>query len=202
MYISRIVGRIYPGDQYRMHQQVWRLFPGDAEKRDFMYRQDLVPGRGLLLMVVSARRPSVAHMPGWECQTKTYQPVVRSGMLLQFSLRANPVVTKRRPDGSRQRHDVIMNAKKRDAFPVCIQETGCAWLESRSERFGFNIMDMRADAYRQHRTNKSGCRIAFSTLDYEGLLKTIDPERLIAALYDGIGPSKSFGCGLLLVRRV
>ncbi|MEA2080768.1 MAG: type I-E CRISPR-associated protein Cas6/Cse3/CasE [Pseudomonadota bacterium] len=45
-----------------------------------------------------------------------------------------------------------------------------------------------------------GKEINFSTLDYSGLLTVTDPELFKAALFQGIGPAKAFGCGLLLVR--
>ncbi len=34
------------------------------------------------------------------------------------------------------------------------------------------------------------------------MAKVIDPDRLTKALLEGVGHSKGFGCGLLLVRRV
>ena len=39
-------------------------------------------------------------------------------------------------------------------------------------------------------------------LDLEGLLEIRDPERFLAALAQGFGRAKAFGCGLMLIRRV
>jgi CRISPR system Cascade subunit CasE len=44
--------------------------------------------------------------------------------------------------------------------------------------------------------------ITFSTVDFSGELPVIDPIALAVALRDGIGHSKAFGCGLMLVRRL
>ncbi|MEK6583319.1 MAG: type I-E CRISPR-associated protein Cas6/Cse3/CasE [Nitrospirota bacterium] len=38
-------------------------------------------------------------------------------------------------------------------------------------------------------------------MTYEGLLRVNGADTLAALLENGIGPAKSFGCGLLLVRR-
>ena len=58
--------------------------------------------------------------------------------------------------------------------------------------------------YRRHRHYKArGKRlIEYSTLDFAGILEVTDPERFQNTLFNGIGPAKGFGCGLLLVRRV
>ena len=53
------------------------------------------------------------------------------------------------------------------------------------------------------RDEQGRCRgIALSTLDFEGELIVTKPEILLPALLNGIGPAKSFGCGLLLVRHI
>jgi CRISPR system Cascade subunit CasE len=131
---------------------------------------------------------------------------------LAFSLCANPVVTKSERNGKPERHDVIMNAKKQleqqDEARVhpaeLIQNVGCDWLTKRAAKHGFQLEQMRVDGYRQHRFKKapSGQPVCFSTLEFNGLLTVTNPELFHQALCHGIGPAKSFGCGLLLVRRV
>ncbi len=60
---------------------------------------------------------------------------------------------------------------------------------------------MRADGY--HTWQKHGAKsIKLSMLDLEGFLMVVDPKAFAEALYNGVGPAKGFGCGLLLVRRV
>jgi CRISPR system Cascade subunit CasE len=44
--------------------------------------------------------------------------------------------------------------------------------------------------------------ISISTMDFDGILEVIDPEKMHQTLMEGIGPSKGFGCGLLLVKPV
>jgi CRISPR system Cascade subunit CasE len=38
-------------------------------------------------------------------------------------------------------------------------------------------------------------------LDFEGVLEVTDPVRFLAALANGFGRARAFGCGLMLIRR-
>jgi CRISPR system Cascade subunit CasE len=59
------------------------------------------------------------------------------------------------------------------------------------------------DFSKQNKPKKSDSTIEvkFSTLDIEGVLKIIDSVKFKNCLLYGIGPSKSFGCGLMLIKR-
>ena len=89
------------------------------------------------------------------------------------------------------------------------------WLASRAESLGFRIVDkqsedgiiepqLKVDRYFQHMLykQKKGRPIRFSSICYEGILDVGDPERFIKTLFEGVGRSRSFGCGLMLVRRL
>ncbi len=126
------------------------------------------------------------------------------------------------PTKKRIRHDVVMEAKtrlnfkemphdKRPHVATLIQEAGVAWLKARETEQGFLVEDdkekptVRADGYCQHRLfkGKGAKPITFSTLDFNGILTVTDPDTFIEdSLYNGIGPAKAFGCGLMLVRRI
>ncbi len=114
----------------------------------------------------------------------------------------------------RVRHDVVMDAKhrmgwkdipheKRPTLAMLAYEAGSCWLRDKFEGLGCSLDDkvLRVDGYRTWRQQR-GKGIELATLDFEGMLTVTDPERLVSALLSGIGPAKSFGCGLLLVRRV
>lgn len=201
------------GGGYRLHQALWRLF-GDAPdaQRDFIYRNDDVRGTPSLMMV-STRRPEDRDNL-WLIETKPYQPRLSSGQLLGFSIRFNPVVSRRDDQGRQHRHDLVMDRKhqmQRDREPTIdqqavISEVAEQWLGSRGERAGFSIREsaLLAEGYRQHELYKrrGSPPIRFSTIDCQGLLTVTDPERFTDALFKGIGPAKSFGCGMMMVRRV
>jgi len=200
-------------DEYDVHRGLWQLFSDSTDRRrDFLYRLG-TGDAGPLVYVVSARRPNIPEVSPWQVETKEYLPVIRAGQRFAFTLRANPVVTRRNDEGRQQRHDVVMDAKRRlseqgSPFRMAdlIQERATAWLMPRGEKAGFELANgaVRADGYQQHRLHPGrGKRaVRFSTVDFEGVLTVADPHRFLAVLLDGIGPCKSFGCGLLLIRRL
>jgi len=201
------------GDGYALHQLLWRLFPDDPDApRDFLYRRETENGWPMFYMV-SARMPRPVDGL-FAVETKPYAPRLSNGQRLSFSLRANPVVTRKdREGGKRSRHDVVMDAKRRrkssgEAAPAAevVEAAGREWLGDRAEKsgFSFDYEHVRIDAYLQHRIAKPGARksIRFSTLDFSGILTVRDPERFIRTLSSGIGPAKAFGCGLMLVRKI
>ncbi|MFC3609540.1 type I-E CRISPR-associated protein Cas6/Cse3/CasE [Stutzerimonas tarimensis] len=191
------------GEPYRDHALIWKLFPGDGMPRDFIFRK--VDERSYL--VVSARPPQ--SCPGlFELQSKPYAPNLAPGQLLRFDLRANPTVSRSEPGRRSQRHDVLMDAKRRADRPADVRElqqaAGCDWLLKRGEQWGLAISEntLMQDGYQQHRLRRKGKGIEYSSLDYQGLAEVVDAERLQKALLEGVGHSKGFGCGLLLVKRV
>ncbi len=230
MYFSRIrfqresisaadLSKVLLGDGYQNHQAIWRLFQSpDKQRRDFLFRRDMEDSWPVFF-TVSSTQPSGDHGV-WRIESKPYDPMIRMGDSLAFSLRANPVVTRWVGDDENKRHarhDVVMEAKARLAQeevpkqnrPSTVdlaQEHGFAWLEKRSEKSGFAVKQGRVqvDGYQQHLLRKTGKRrpIRLSTLDFSGLLTVTDPDRFRDMLFKGIGPAKSFGCGLMLLRRV
>jgi len=123
------------------------------------------------------------------------------------------VVTKKGGDGKSRRHDVVMDEKRRMKLEgrerekhvlEIAQKKGATWLMQRAKRCGFSASEsvIHVEAYQQHKSPKRSRSIAYSTIDFSGVLTVDNPERFIESLKAGIGPAKAFGCGLMLVRRV
>ncbi len=223
MYFSRIelnrgavkvrdLVRVSGVDGYQIHRHIWSLFADGPDKhRDFLYRQETIQGWPKFYTV--SERPPVDPSGLWSVAEKTYDPRLKPGERLMFSLRVNPVRTKQDIENRHHRHDVVMEAKKRHAqesggkppIPLSelIQEEGTAWLVSRAEKYGFTVepRSLRVDGYQQHVLYRKPGKITFSTLDFNGILTVTDPELLIEGLFHGIGPAKGFGCGLMMVKR-
>ena len=194
------------GEAYRDHALIWRLFPGDGAKRDFIFRR---LSDGMSYYVVSARPPQ-EDSGLFQIQTKSYAPQLAEGMTLGFELRANPVVSRRNAQGKVQRHDVLMDAKRRAIaeastdLPHIMDAAGKAWLLERAPQWGLTVDGdcLLQKGYSQHRLKRKGQNIGYSSLDYQGVAKVADAGKLMQALLQGVGHSKSFGCGLLLVKRL
>jgi CRISPR system Cascade subunit CasE len=204
------------GSEYQAHHMVWDLFTDSPDReRDFLYRVE--ENEGLPTIYSACEREPVNRGGMWTIETKPYDPVLRPGQQLAFVLRANPVRTKCDEKGKHHRHDVVMEVKTRlkqqgrpreewPPEPEIVQQAGFAWLATKGEASGFSVEEeaVRADGYvqRRFRKRKGRYEISISTLDYTGVLTVTDPERFKAALYNGIGPAKGFGCGMMMVRPV
>jgi CRISPR system Cascade subunit CasE len=204
------------GNIYAIHQILWRLFPKDHDaERDFLFRKE--EGSGWPFFYMVSKRPPQSIKGLVQVDTKSYEPKLTDGQRLSFGLRANPVITKKTADGNKRvRHDVVMNAKhdlaisatgKKNVTVGELQfDAGITWLEDRADKLGFSFDPnyVRVFGYQQHRIKRRNRKsyIQFSTLDYCGILSVTDPNRFCHTLMNGIGRSKAFGCGLMLVRRV
>ncbi len=83
------------------------------------------------------------------------------------------------------------------------------WLKAQGDRLGFELMTdsvglskLQNSAYIWHSLNSKGKKAGFSSVDFAGQLCVTDMEKFEQALFHGIGRSKAFGCGLLLIQRV
>lgn len=227
MYFSRItfnpwvnqqhLAKILCQDSYREHQSLWKLFDTDPDaSRDFLYRQAMDHGR-IKYYLLSERIPADTSGIWLIDPPKPYAPKLSHGQSLAFTLRANPVITVTPPIGKKQRHDVVMHEKKRIGYDKLhinerpplqhLIQTSCLhWLQARAESNGFSIKPEKVtvDAYQQHESlSRQGKKaVRYSTVDFQGFLTVTDIDLFNQALFNGIGKSKAFGCGLLLVRRV
>lgn len=189
---------------YQEHQWVWRFFPSaPGAPRDHIFRRT-DQGQAMRFYVVSAR-PPVTFSDAWTIQSRAYAPQLGVGDVLEFELRANPVIT-RRVGGRQQRHDVVMDAKKHadagSADSYALLRTSCTqWLSRQGARHGFHVDEasLSVEGYTQHVAKRDELR--FSTVDYRGMLTVGDPGAFVRMLGTGLGHAKAFGCGLMLVRR-
>jgi CRISPR system Cascade subunit CasE len=193
---------------YGAHQAIWNLFAdGPTRKRDFLFRKE-GEGAGTRWYALSERAPLDPH-GYWTLDSRPFNPRLVSGQRLAFKIRVNPTVAKAVSKTKSVRHDVVMNAKRlatdrKDSIPdsKLIRDSCMEWFQARAARHGFDFdpHEIGVDGYRQLGGRKSkGIRL--STVDIEGILTVREPESFVQMLFKGLGPAKSFGCGLMLIRR-
>jgi len=191
---------------YAAHELVWSLFHDGPERtRDFLYRWNLeseVP----TLFTVSHRPPGSSAV--FDIQTTSYAPQLSSGDLFEFNILGNSVVKRRNDKNQQTRHDVVLEYKLQNKIKCDAEASlvaGRSWLDRQSERFGFRVHDLGFKV-NQHQTRtfrkRKGQEVTLSTLDFEGVLECVDPKGLEDALFNGVGPAKGYGCGLLMLRRL
>ncbi len=86
-----------------------------------------------------------------------------------------------------------------------------SWLQKQGKRCGFSLSvgddglaKLQNSAYTWHSLSQKVARKSqqsgFSSVDFTGELQITDSEKFQRTLFQGLGRSKAFGCGLLLVR--
>ncbi len=98
------------------------------------------------------------------------------------------------------------------ALKAVIDNALAKWMEDQGKRNGFAIAQdkyetpkLQNTAYQWHAIHKNGAKdkkSGFSSVDFTGDLIITDVDKFKTALFNGIGRSKAFGCGLMLVKRI
>ena len=206
MFISRIE---MPWDcvrnPYEIHRCLWRLFPGEGkeargaleeERQGFLFRvEQYAAGRPVRVLLQSRLAPAAAEGLAL-LGTRRFDPQPEAGQSLAFVLTANPVKTV---------VDSLKDDKpgKRSAtvrVPLVKEEEQRAWL-IRKLAPGAEVEQATVRAHEPIYFRKSNRAGKIVSATFEGVLRVRDGAGLRDMLAKGIGPAKSFGCGLLLLRR-
>lgn len=157
------------GDDYRAHQAVTALF----EKQRVLFQR-----KGYEIIILSEKpQPSsedVSALLGH----------LQVGQKFLFRLRINPTVTCK-----------VDEKKKRMGLPAA---QIAPWLEAQFAKYGFTADYVtRPEGIR--RSIKGAQTVSLLSVLVSGVLTIQEPEKLRAALCNGIGHGKGFGFGLLNV---
>ena len=188
------------------HRLIWSLFPGGGD-RDFLFRE-VTPDS---FLVLSARRPSAA--PGVRLELEERVTDADPGERLSFDLRVNATRCVRNGFGRGRRVDIVTEELSGESpggngRAVRLQAANAAaarWLAVQGRMHGFEIAagDVTVERHRVMRVKRrSGGPAVFGVLDIRGVLTVTDSRRLGAAVRNGLGRAKAFGCGLLLLDRI
>ena len=132
-----------------------------------------------------------------------YCDAIVTGSRLRFRLQANParkIDTKSGSDGRR-------NGKR---VELRTETEWLAWLDRKGHQHGFQLVSVKSAAavtdVKVARRGKSvgrkennGTSLTIFSVQFDGRLEVRDRDLFQAALRQGIGPGKAYGCGLLSV---
>jgi len=219
-----------PYDDHQWLWQFLAAAPGTA--RDFLFRRRDGEGSMPGFYVVSARKPQSfsdawqVESRDYDPQLQVGQHLafeLRANPVLTHKVNRKS----RRDDVVMQEKKRLLDERglsrwadwpdmdeTKPALYELVQDRCLDWLERRAERAGFHVLTrelhddagvrtvkaVRADGYAQVRAERKDIR--FSTVDFTGELEIINVTAFRKTLLEGIGHAKSFGCGLLLVRRI
>ena len=169
-------------DPYQWHVALWRCF--QVKDRPYIFRVDHQRDETVFLMQ-SAIQPLVQPWGLW--QTKIISDNFYNQGRYLFSLRAYPAVKKAvfNEDGSRKKQGIRVPHSEPEE-----------WLKKKAIENGFEIENVTVT--KKHSQNASkGFQMA---VDFEGVLTVKDKNLFLNAVSKGIGPSKAYGMGLLLLK--
>ncbi|MGD9100121.1 MAG: type I-E CRISPR-associated protein Cas6/Cse3/CasE [Anaerolineae bacterium] len=195
---------------YQLHRSLMRAFPDGLKEGQerVLFRLEEHPRTGALTLLVQSLNP-----PDWSWlqapnardyllpehllppgvydnpATKPFDLALSPGQVLAFRLRANPTVKRKFPNGDHKRVGLYR------------EEEQIQWLERKAELGGFDLLSARTgrqDIIRgQLKRDDKTHQLRLLSVQFDGVLRVSDPERLCESVRRGIGSGKGMGFGLL-----
>ncbi len=200
MYLSKIaLGSPAFRNPYEVHRALWRLFPEDAEaRRDFLFRVEQSGYSHTQVIMQSDRQPQASSDKVQITACKTYRPILTFGDHLRFFLVANPI--KMINDEAERK-----NAKgeiKKCRVPLLREDEQRVWIQRKLVDAAV-IESLAIDPafpirFRKMKENHVG---RIQPVSFRGTLVVKNPETMVFLIKRGIGPAKTFGCGMLSLAR-
>jgi CRISPR system Cascade subunit CasE len=218
MYISRVKldaalrsTRSALANPQQMHAMVAQCFDAsperrgsgrDSERQRPLWRIDTLKGSTYLL-VVSAMAPdftlllpqlsSAMHSEALVKDYDAFLARLAAGKTMRFRLCANPVHSVMQAGSPEARGKIFGH--------VTVQQQK-NWLEQRSLKYGFELLSFDVVSRGERRFKRQKATVTLTVANYEGLLAIRNADLLKAALVEGIGRAKAYGCGLLTLAPV
>ena len=188
------------------HRLLWSVFSDShARERDFIWRHD-----GKRCFFTLSSRPPLNSSLFLPHETRAFEPDLRPGDKLRYVLSANAVRSyKKQREGRGKRVDIVMNllyeiksGKRTEKRDDLAQESARVWMKEQGSRYGFRSIQTIAEGYKTLELGRKQNRKArLGILDLKGEIEITNPELFITAVAQGFGRAKTWGCGLMLIRR-
>lgn len=201
---------------YLIHQAVADLF-GDREDRGYLYRVTGEWPGGAEVLILSHATPiatneldSPVHRRAQNVQSKPFDPSFTPRQHLDFELRLNATqVVTDSATGKKRRTDIWEAVWQADrSTPLNPHQVYSEYLQRKLE--GIAELLPGTDGARARITERGEIQarrgdqprsIRFVATNLIGTLRLVDPVRFLDLITDGIGRSRAFGCGLLMISR-
>jgi CRISPR system Cascade subunit CasE len=189
------------------HHVVWSLFDRSENERRWLYRR--LTSRDL--RIISTYAPKSSPYAAVVTTREQSFDWLKPGMRLVFKLRAN-AVQRIAADGKTRKVDVVMHAlhplrpEERSARREDITQAAyLKWMQRQGVAHGFSVEQETFQVlahYRERIPRRNAAPALINCGELVGLLTVTDGQALGRCLSEGLGASRSFGCGLLEVVRV
>ena len=182
-------------DCQKMHQFITGFFGTDRQSGQILYRTNLVQNK--LCIYIYAQSPAANIPDNCEVQQRNVTSWVESmeiAQLWSFDLIAAP--TKK----------VASEGKKNSQRRILRQpQERQEWLERKAAQNGFSIIQAQEQEQLhvsgKHKADKGGV-MYHDAYHYQGILQITDTEAFRQAVEKGIGSGKSYGFGMMMVKRL
>ena len=202
MYFSKwLLNSGKPIDPYQLHKIIWQLFPDKAdEERSFLFRVEKAEQRCAQQILLQSACPPQAVSDELLLlkEPKEIHFEIKSSRRYRFMLCANP--TKRINDKDEKEKN---QGKVR--VPIIDEAEIVAWLKRQFEGSAeIEAVELaQKNPIHFHKNKKGEVHLGkIQTVTFLGILTVTDSELLIGKITGGIGPAKSFGCGLLTLAKI
>ncbi|EMR12520.1 Cse3 family CRISPR-associated protein [Methylophaga lonarensis MPL] len=199
MYLSKVkLNWAQAKNPYEQHRALWLLFPDRSEdSRDFLFRvEKYVKGQGADVIVQSQWQPQPSDAVEL-LATRELHLSLQAGQRLRFRLRANPIKSIK----DERKGEQIKNGrlyKRSVRVPLIHEDQQKSWLARKlSDAVLLHTVTIQPELplnFRKQKEQRSG---KIQPVLFEGIFTVKSPEALLKLMNEGIGPAKSFGCGLL-----
>lgn len=185
---------------YEMHRTLSRVYAADPDSKPerFLWRLEQSSqrsvGEGATVLVQAAtvgRWQCIQEMPGYVWTIHQDKPVSLELVLEVerphiFRLACNPTVTR---------------AGRR--YGLSEADEQMAWLARQGVQHGFALESARISRSERIslRQGEGGHRITLQVVQFDGVLRCVDRERMQYALLNGVGHAKALGLGMLSIAR-
>lgn len=198
------------GSPQAMHAAILSGFPPGTDAGRVLWRVDNGETVTPTLYIVSRAEPDLAHLDeqaGWPSRRMAestpydgFLSQLASGQTWGFRVTVNPTHRVRRDGRSQVLAHVTVAQQTRwliaraDALGVCLAEPPV-----HSDHDGVPTFTLVERSVRTFRRDTATVTMGVAT--FQGVLAVTDPDLLRAALVEGIGRGKAYGCGLMTLAR-
>lgn len=196
-------------DVYELHRTVMQSFAGTLQPDErILFRLDVHPKTGIPTLLVQSQ-----HEPNWaflcvpekdylltdedlplNIENPAVKPIeisLSTGQVLAFRLRANPTMKK-----------VIVGKRQGQRLGLLHEDDQRKWLERKLQQAGglllsTQICDEGLATGKYASKTDTNKPVRLLSVQFDGVLRVMDPIALQNALREGLGSGKGFGFGLL-----
>lgn len=204
MYLSKVkLDWKQAKNPYEQHRALWKLFPDRPDKtRGFLYRvEQITKGQSAAVIMQSGEKPQQSEEVDLQA-LRELSLNLQQGQRLRFRLRANPIKTIKDKSKGTVTNSKNKTYTKTVRVPLIREEQQQAWIERKfdgaAEIETVIIQQELPLNFRKFKEKRSG---KIQPVLFDGIVTVQNPEAFTNLLEQGIGPAKSFGCGMLSLAR-